>query len=91
MCGDLNEQEQIDDELFERFIELTQHFGVLPEPTPTVGPRNSTPRIRARNTWKIFSGPVLRAVSTMPPDCRMVSAWMPSPARQSSSHDSRDF
>ena len=31
MCGDLNEQEQIDDELFERFIELTQRFGVLPE------------------------------------------------------------
>ena len=31
MCGDLNEQEQIDDELFERFIELTQCFGVFPE------------------------------------------------------------
>ena len=31
MCGDLDEQEQIDDELFERFIELTRRFGVSPE------------------------------------------------------------
>lgn len=38
MCGDLNEQEQIDDELFERFIELTQRFGVLPEPNANGGP-----------------------------------------------------
>ena len=30
MCGDIDEQEQIDDELFERFIELTQRFGVSP-------------------------------------------------------------
>jgi hypothetical protein len=30
MCGDLDELERIDDELFERFIELTRHFGVSP-------------------------------------------------------------
>ncbi len=38
MCGDLNEQEQIDDELFERFIELTQSFGVFPETNANGGP-----------------------------------------------------
>ena len=29
MCGEIDEQEQIDDELFERLIERTQRFGVL--------------------------------------------------------------
>ena len=38
MCGDLNEQEQIDDELFERFTELTQNFGVFPETNANGGP-----------------------------------------------------
>ena len=38
MCGDFNEQEQVDDELFERFIELTKCFGVLPEADPNGGP-----------------------------------------------------
>ncbi len=38
MCGDFDEQERIDDELFERFIELTQRFGVLPEPNANGGP-----------------------------------------------------
>ncbi len=38
MCGDFNEQEQVDDELFERFMELTKRFGVLPEADPNGGP-----------------------------------------------------
>ncbi|MCH8059053.1 MAG: hypothetical protein IIA11_01205 [Proteobacteria bacterium] len=38
MCGDLDEQEWIDDELFERFIELTQRFGVLAESNANGGP-----------------------------------------------------
>lgn len=30
MCGDFDDQERIDDELFERFIELIKQFGVAP-------------------------------------------------------------
>jgi len=32
MCGDFDDQERIDDELFERFVELAKHFGVQPQP-----------------------------------------------------------
>ena len=38
MCGEIDEQEQIDDELFERFIELTQRYGVLPKRNANSGP-----------------------------------------------------
>lgn len=31
MCGDFDDQERIDDELFEHFVELTHHFGVQPK------------------------------------------------------------
>ena len=40
MCGEFDDQEQIDDELFERFIELTQRFGVLPPGNDNGGPTN---------------------------------------------------
>jgi hypothetical protein len=32
MCGDFDEQERIDEELFDRFVELTRRFGVEPNP-----------------------------------------------------------
>ncbi len=38
MCGEIDELEQIDDELFERFIELTRRFGVLPNSNNNSGP-----------------------------------------------------
>ena len=31
MCGDFDDHEQIDDELFARFIELIKNFGVSPQ------------------------------------------------------------
>ena len=39
MCGDFDDQERIDDELFERFLELTQQFGVSPSPGANDAPR----------------------------------------------------
>ena len=30
MCGEIDEQERIDEELFERFLSLAGHFGVIP-------------------------------------------------------------
>lgn len=38
MCGEFDDQEQIDDELFERLIERTQRFGVLPKAGGDSGP-----------------------------------------------------
>lgn len=31
MCGDLDDHDQVDDELFERFVEMAGEFGVIPE------------------------------------------------------------
>ena len=30
MCGDFDDQERIDEELFERFVEMAKHYGVIP-------------------------------------------------------------
>lgn len=38
MCGEFDDQEHIDDELFERLIERTQHFGVVPKTGTSSGP-----------------------------------------------------
>jgi hypothetical protein len=38
MCGDFDDQEQIDAELFEHFIELTKCFGVSPQQGAGGGP-----------------------------------------------------
>lgn len=55
MCGDFDDQERIDDELFERFIELIKQFGVAPaldvESTPD---QLDTESQRARYMEKTF-------------------------------------
>lgn len=38
MCGDFDDNEQIDDELFGRLIQLTKHFGVSPQQDAGSGP-----------------------------------------------------
>ncbi|MDH3533717.1 MAG: hypothetical protein OEO82_12360 [Gammaproteobacteria bacterium] len=40
MCGDFDELERIDDELFERFIEQTKHYGVVPTSGANGAPKN---------------------------------------------------
>ena len=40
MCGDFDDHEQIDDELFGRFIELTKRFDVSPQQDAGNGPSN---------------------------------------------------
>lgn len=40
MCGDFDELERIDDELFERFIERTKPYGVVPESDTNGAPRH---------------------------------------------------
>ena len=38
MCGDFDDHERIDDELFENFVELTRRFGVQPQINGNVAP-----------------------------------------------------
>lgn len=38
MCGDFDDQERIDDELFERFVDLARHFGVRPKLNGSAAP-----------------------------------------------------
>jgi hypothetical protein len=40
MCGDFDDHERVDDEMFERFAELAGHFGVTAGPADTDAPSN---------------------------------------------------
>ena len=38
MCGEFDDQERIDEELFERFVQLASHYGVIPGPAGADAP-----------------------------------------------------
>lgn len=64
MCGDFNDQEQVDDELFERFIELTRRFGVLPGTDKNGAPLQlHTESVRAEYMEQLFKAGLTRCVN----------------------------
>lgn len=64
MCGDFDEQERIDDELFERFIEQTKCYGVLPGSGNNGAPRNlDTESVRAEYMDQLFKAGLTRCVN----------------------------
>ena len=75
MCGDFDDHERVDDELFERFIELAQRFGVLPEPVADGGPGQlDTEGERKAYMEQLFKSGLKRCVSdaaSLPHGARM--------------------
>ena len=64
MCGDLDEQERIDDELFDRFIELTRRFGVHPETNANGGPSQlDSEDARKKYTDNLFNAGITRCLN----------------------------
>lgn len=63
MCGDLDEDDRIDEELFDRFLHLAGHYGVEPRPTATNTPANlADEATRAAYMNGLFKAGLARAV-----------------------------
>ena len=64
MCGDFDDDDQIDDELFHRFIELAGHFGVSPEQSDENAPiRLAEENMRAAYMHDLFRAGLTRSVN----------------------------
>lgn len=64
MCGDFDEQERIDEELFERFVEMTRHYGVAPAATGHASaPQLDTEAERAAYMEALFRAGLTRCVN----------------------------
>jgi hypothetical protein len=64
MCGDFDEQERVDEELFERFVELTQRFGVAPVPGAATAPASlEGEQVRAEYMDQLFKAGLTRCVN----------------------------
>lgn len=64
MCGDFDDQEKIDEELFERFIEMVQRFGVSPEKPGVDAPsRLQEESVRADYMNDLFKAGLTRSVT----------------------------
>lgn len=63
MCGDFDDQERIDDELFEHFMELAQQFGVQPNSNGNGAALSlDTESSRAEYMEKLFKAALSRCV-----------------------------
>lgn len=64
MCGEFDDQEQIDDELFERLIERAQRFGVVPKACGNSGPSQlHSEESRKAYMDKLFEAGLTRCVN----------------------------
>lgn len=64
MCGDFDDQERIDEELFERFADLIRHFGVEPRTNGSDAPLQlDTQDGRAAYLDQLFRAGLTRCVS----------------------------
>ncbi len=64
MCGDFDDQERIDEELFERFVELTARFGVRPAGQSGNGPAKlDSEEVRAAYMEQLFRAGLTRCVN----------------------------
>lgn len=64
MCGDFDDHDQFDDELFERFIELTGRFGVTPgQPGDNAPVRLTEEAARTAYMKDLFKAGLARSVN----------------------------
>lgn len=64
MCGDFDELERIDDELFERFVERTQRYGVVPGASANGAPRQlDSESVRADYMEQLFAAGLTRCLN----------------------------
>ena len=64
MCGDFDDQERIDEELFERFVEMTKHYGVTPgKPGADAPTRLAEENVRADYMKNLFREGLTRSVN----------------------------
>lgn len=64
MCGDFDEQERVDEELFERFLEEIRRFGVAISPDAAGGPPNlDSEEIRGKYMDDLFRAGLTRCVN----------------------------
>lgn len=64
MCGDFDDQERIDEELFERFVELTQRLGVVPGTGADGGPTElDSEEVRREYMEQLFKAGLTRCVN----------------------------
>jgi len=64
MCGDFDDQERIDDELFERFVEQTKRYGVLPGSGTNGAPKHlDSESVRADYMEQLFKAGLTRCVN----------------------------
>jgi hypothetical protein len=62
MCGDLDEDVHIDNEIFERFLQIARHHGVTPGEPAGPLPDLDDPSARARYMEQLFTAGLTRAV-----------------------------
>lgn len=64
MCGDFDDQERIDEELFERFVEMVKKFGVSPgEPGDDAPTHLAEESVRADYMSKLFKAGLTRSIN----------------------------
>lgn len=75
MCGDFDENERIDEELFERFVEIAGRYGVAPSASsPSCPPSLDDEETRAAYTAELFTAGLSRSLTDaagLPPGERM--------------------
>jgi ribose 5-phosphate isomerase RpiB len=64
MCGDFDDQERVDEELFDRFIEQIGRFGVIPAGSANGAPAQlDTEAVRAAYMEQLFKAGLTRCVN----------------------------
>jgi hypothetical protein len=64
MCGDFDDQERVDEELFERFVEMAKRFGVSPgKPGDEAPVRLAEENVRADYMNKLFKAGLTRSLN----------------------------
>jgi hypothetical protein len=63
MCGELDEDVQVDNEIFARFLQIAKHHGVVAHAAQTAMPNLEEPPGRSAYMETLFTAGLVRAVS----------------------------
>lgn len=64
MCGDFDDSESIDNDLFERFVELAAHYGAAPQISESNAPRKlMDEHVRKKYADELFRAGLVRSLN----------------------------